>query len=75
MGTPPDMPIPDYLAREVLKLTVHSAVELEAVWAQVSKNCRRDRNAVARGLSSLLLRTGVNPLKGESHSKQLMSRN
>lgn len=33
-ATPPS-DLPDYLAREVLKLTVRSAVELEAVWAQV----------------------------------------
>lgn len=32
---PAGVPIPDYLAREVLKLTFRSAVELEAVWAQV----------------------------------------
>lgn len=34
-AAPIGVPIPDYLAREVLKLTVRSAVELEAVWAQV----------------------------------------
>lgn len=34
-AAPMGVPIPDYLAREVLKLTVRSAVELEAVWAQV----------------------------------------
>lgn len=32
---PMDVTIPDYLAREVLKLTVNSAEELEAVWSQV----------------------------------------
>lgn len=34
-GAPPAGELPDYLAKEVVKITVRSAVELEAVWTQV----------------------------------------
>lgn len=36
LSSGPDFDIPGYLHKEIMKLTVHSAAELESVWAQVS---------------------------------------
>lgn len=38
----PDFDIPGYLHKEIMKLTVHSAAELESVWTQVSGQSVQD---------------------------------
>lgn len=53
LAAPAGVAIPDYLAREVLKLTFRSAVELEAVWAQVGA-CFRSLSGIEVGLIFVL---------------------